>query len=163
MTAGLVEVDSRVRFRHPLVRSAVYRDASPGDRRHHQHPRIDDGDVQLEIRARDRPADVPVDAGPLVVAAVQEVLVGATMGFLTFLVAFAVICSGVSSTRRSRTPGTHGRGSRPPYVQGAAASTRLEAGPRTSTRHASRAAPVKADSWSLKPSGPVLLRNASPS
>src|SRR6476660_4148294 len=27
------------------------------NRRHHQHPRIDDGDVQLEIRARDRPAD----------------------------------------------------------------------------------------------------------
>jgi DNA-binding CsgD family transcriptional regulator len=33
VTAGLVDVDSRVRFRHPLVRSAVYRDASPGDRR----------------------------------------------------------------------------------------------------------------------------------
>src|SRR5262245_58653597 len=27
------------------------------NRRHHQHPRIDDGDVQIEIRARDRPAD----------------------------------------------------------------------------------------------------------
>ena len=33
VTAGLVDVGSRVRFRHPLVRSAVYRDASPGDRR----------------------------------------------------------------------------------------------------------------------------------
>jgi DNA-binding CsgD family transcriptional regulator len=33
VTAGLVDVDSRVRFRHPLVRSAVYGDASPDDRR----------------------------------------------------------------------------------------------------------------------------------
>ncbi|GAA3112497.1 LuxR family transcriptional regulator [Pseudonocardia yunnanensis] len=30
--AGLVEIDARVRFRHPLVRSAVYRAASPEDR-----------------------------------------------------------------------------------------------------------------------------------
>ena len=31
--AGLLEIDSRVRFRHPLVRSAVYRAATPPDRR----------------------------------------------------------------------------------------------------------------------------------
>jgi DNA-binding CsgD family transcriptional regulator/tetratricopeptide (TPR) repeat protein len=31
--AGLVELDARVRFPHPLVRSAVYRASSPGDRR----------------------------------------------------------------------------------------------------------------------------------
>jgi DNA-binding CsgD family transcriptional regulator len=30
---GLVEIGSRVRFRHPLVRSAIYRPAPPGDRR----------------------------------------------------------------------------------------------------------------------------------
>jgi DNA-binding CsgD family transcriptional regulator len=30
--AGLVEFGGRVRFRHPLVRSAVYRSSSPGDR-----------------------------------------------------------------------------------------------------------------------------------
>jgi DNA-binding CsgD family transcriptional regulator len=32
-TAGLLEIDSRVRFRHPLVRSAVYQAASPPDQR----------------------------------------------------------------------------------------------------------------------------------
>ncbi len=31
--AGLLEFDTRVRFRHPLVRSAVYRAAAPSDRR----------------------------------------------------------------------------------------------------------------------------------
>jgi DNA-binding NarL/FixJ family response regulator len=31
--AGLVELDARVRFRHPLVRSAAYRAATPNDRR----------------------------------------------------------------------------------------------------------------------------------
>jgi DNA-binding CsgD family transcriptional regulator len=31
--SGLLDVGSRVRFRHPLVRSAVYRSAAPGDRR----------------------------------------------------------------------------------------------------------------------------------
>jgi DNA-binding CsgD family transcriptional regulator len=32
-SAGLIEIGSRVRFRHPLVRSAVYRAATPTDRR----------------------------------------------------------------------------------------------------------------------------------
>jgi DNA-binding CsgD family transcriptional regulator len=31
--AGLVDIGARVRFRHPLVRSAIYRAASPSDRR----------------------------------------------------------------------------------------------------------------------------------
>jgi DNA-binding CsgD family transcriptional regulator/tetratricopeptide (TPR) repeat protein len=31
--AGLLEIDARVRFRHPLVRSAVYRAATPAERR----------------------------------------------------------------------------------------------------------------------------------
>jgi DNA-binding CsgD family transcriptional regulator len=31
--AGLIELGARVRFRHPLVRSAIYRAATPGDRR----------------------------------------------------------------------------------------------------------------------------------
>ncbi|HEX3832754.1 MAG TPA: AAA family ATPase [Solirubrobacteraceae bacterium] len=32
-SAGLLEIDARVRFRHPLVRSAVYRAGAPSDRR----------------------------------------------------------------------------------------------------------------------------------
>jgi DNA-binding CsgD family transcriptional regulator len=32
-SAGLIEIDSRVRFRHPLVRSAIYRAAAPNERR----------------------------------------------------------------------------------------------------------------------------------
>ena len=31
--AGLIELGARVRFRHPLVRTAIYREATPGDRR----------------------------------------------------------------------------------------------------------------------------------
>ena len=36
-TAGLLEIDSRVRFRHPLVRSAVYRAATPPQHRQAHH------------------------------------------------------------------------------------------------------------------------------
>jgi DNA-binding CsgD family transcriptional regulator/tetratricopeptide (TPR) repeat protein len=32
-SAGLIEIDTRVRFRHPLVRSAIYRAAAPDQRR----------------------------------------------------------------------------------------------------------------------------------
>jgi DNA-binding CsgD family transcriptional regulator len=32
-SSGLIEIDARVRFRHPLVRSAIYRAATPNDRR----------------------------------------------------------------------------------------------------------------------------------
>ena len=32
-SAGLIEIDGRVRFRHPLVRSAIYRAAAPNERR----------------------------------------------------------------------------------------------------------------------------------
>lgn len=36
-TAGLLEIDTRVRFRHPLVRSAVYRAAAPPQHRRAHH------------------------------------------------------------------------------------------------------------------------------
>ena len=46
--AGLVEFGSRVRFRHPLVRSAVYRAASPGDRRQVHAALADATDVEAD-------------------------------------------------------------------------------------------------------------------
>src|SRR6478736_2099683 len=33
VSAGLIKIDRRVRFRHPLVRSAIYRAAAPNERR----------------------------------------------------------------------------------------------------------------------------------
>src|SRR5205823_4060809 len=52
-SAGLIEVDDRVRFRHPLVRSAVYRAAAPVQRRHvHQAlAESTDGQVDPDRRA----------------------------------------------------------------------------------------------------------------
>jgi hypothetical protein len=52
-SAGLLEVGSRVRFRHPLVRSAVYRAASPEARRgvHRALAEVTDPDVDPERRA----------------------------------------------------------------------------------------------------------------
>jgi hypothetical protein len=37
-SAALIEIDSRVRFRHPLVRSAIYRSATPEQRRRVHRP-----------------------------------------------------------------------------------------------------------------------------
>jgi DNA-binding CsgD family transcriptional regulator len=52
-TAGLLEVGGRVRFRHPLVRSGVYRTASPSDRQkvHRALADVTDPDVDLDRRA----------------------------------------------------------------------------------------------------------------
>ncbi|MGK5550121.1 ATP-binding protein [Actinomadura kijaniata] len=52
-SAGLLTVDARVRFRHPLVRSVAYRDASPADRRraHHALARAIDPDRDPDRRA----------------------------------------------------------------------------------------------------------------
>jgi DNA-binding CsgD family transcriptional regulator/tetratricopeptide (TPR) repeat protein len=51
--AGLLEIDDRVRFRHPLVRSAVYRAASVDDRRrvHEALAEVSDPDLDAERRA----------------------------------------------------------------------------------------------------------------
>jgi DNA-binding CsgD family transcriptional regulator len=52
-SAGLIEIDSRVRFRHPLVRSAVYRAATPQERRQVHQALADatDGQVDPDRRA----------------------------------------------------------------------------------------------------------------
>src|SRR5439155_26857298 len=52
-SAGLIEIDDRVRFRHPLVRSAVYRAASPEQRRrvHRALAEATDAETEPERRA----------------------------------------------------------------------------------------------------------------
>src|ERR1700733_13379675 len=47
-SGGLIEVDSRVRFRHPLVRSAVYRVASPSERRQVHEALAESTDAQVD-------------------------------------------------------------------------------------------------------------------
>jgi DNA-binding CsgD family transcriptional regulator len=51
--AGLLEIDDRVRFHHPLVRSAVYRGASVDERRrvHHALAEVSDPELAAERRA----------------------------------------------------------------------------------------------------------------
>lgn len=51
--AGLIEIDSRVRFRHPLVRSAVYRASDPASRRrvHGALATATDADLDPDRRA----------------------------------------------------------------------------------------------------------------
>ncbi len=53
VSAGLLEVDSRVRLRHPLVRSGVYRAASQGERRrvHAALAQVTDPQVDPDRRA----------------------------------------------------------------------------------------------------------------
>jgi DNA-binding CsgD family transcriptional regulator len=51
--AQLIEIGARVRFRHPLVRSAVYRAAPPADRRsvHDALAELDDAEADADRRA----------------------------------------------------------------------------------------------------------------
>jgi DNA-binding CsgD family transcriptional regulator/tetratricopeptide (TPR) repeat protein len=47
-SAGLIEIDSRVRFRHPLVRSAIYRSATAEQRRQGHRVLAEVTDAQLD-------------------------------------------------------------------------------------------------------------------
>jgi DNA-binding CsgD family transcriptional regulator/tetratricopeptide (TPR) repeat protein len=60
-TSGLLEVDGRVRFRHPLVRSAVYRTALLADRRrvHQALAEVTEPDVDPDRRAWHRAQAIP--------------------------------------------------------------------------------------------------------
>ena len=47
-SAGLIEIDGRVRFRHPLVRSAIYRAATPQERRRVHRALAEATDAQVD-------------------------------------------------------------------------------------------------------------------
>src|SRR4029079_16330850 len=47
-STGLIEIDGRVRFRHPLVRSAAYRTATPHERRLVHRALADATDAQTD-------------------------------------------------------------------------------------------------------------------
>ncbi|WP_329249988.1 AAA family ATPase [Actinoallomurus sp. NBC_01490] len=61
VTAGLLEIGARVRFAHPLVRSAIYRSAAPVERRrtHHALAEATDPQADPDRRAWHRAQAVP--------------------------------------------------------------------------------------------------------
>jgi DNA-binding CsgD family transcriptional regulator len=89
--AGLIEVDTRVRFRHPLVRSAAYRWATAGDRRAAHQALADASDVTVDPdrRAwhRAHAAAMPDEsvAAELVASADRAQLRGGTAAAAAFL------------------------------------------------------------------------------
>ena len=89
--AGLIEVDTRVRFRHPLVRSAAYRSAPAGDRRAAHQALADASDVNTDPDRRAwhlaHAAATPVEsvAAELVASADRAQVRGGTAAAAAFL------------------------------------------------------------------------------
>ena len=51
-SAGLIDIDGRVRFRHPLVRSALYRSAAPREKRQAHGALAQATDAQIDFPYR---------------------------------------------------------------------------------------------------------------